>query len=335
MATIYEVSTLAGVSLATVSRVMNNNAKVSEKTAAKVHKAMETLNYRPNSIAQSLASSRTNSVGLMVTGLNGAFFGHMMAGIESTLRKDDKHIIITTGHSEEAREKDGIEFLKSRNCDALIIYVERLNHEYLTELCKGDTPVYIIGCNVEAVKEHCIILDNELGGYLATKAVIDKGHTKIGYISGPTKKSDSKQRFLGHKRALQEHGLPLEEALVYEGNYLDTGGRDGMKHFMDQKHPMTALICANDEMASGAMTYAREHKLVLPRDLSVVGFDNVIFARHIHPKLTTIENPVYAMGKMAANMVLKNVYQKKGLEIQHQFKPTLVTRNSIQSIEPK
>lgn len=332
MATIYEVSKLAGVSLATVSRVMNKNAKVSEKTAKKVLDAMETLNYRPNSIAQSLASNRTNSVGLMVTGLNGAFFGHMMAGIESTLRHADKHIIITTGHSEESREKDGIEFLKSRNCDALIIYVERLNHEYLTELCQGDTPVYIIGCNVKAVKEHCIILDNELGGYLATKAVIDQGHKQIVYISGPLKKSDARLRLAGHKRALQEHGIALEENLIYEGNYLDTGGRDGMKFFMDQALSMTALVCANDEMASGAMTYAREHNLVLPRDLSVIGFDNVIFAQHIHPQLTTIENPVYDMGKMAANLVLKNVYQKKGLEIKHQFNPTLIVRNSIKNI---
>ena len=329
MATIYEVSELAGVSLATVSRVMNKNTKVSEKTAKKVHEAMKQLNYRPNSIAQSLASNRTNSVGLMVTGLNGAFFGQMMAGIESTLRKAEKHIIITTGHNEEAREKDGIEFLKSRNCDALIIHVEAVDNEYLIELCKGDIPVIIIGCNIEEIKQHCIALDNELGGYLAAKAVLEQGHRQIGYISGPDNKLDAQQRLAGHKRALAEFGCEADEAHIYMGNYLDTGGRYGIKHFLDSKTPITALVCANDEMASGAMTYAREHNLVLPKDLSVVGFDNVIFAQHIHPKLTTIENPVYEMGTMAAKMVLKNVYQQTDLIIEQQFKPALVNRQSV------
>lgn len=333
MATIYQVSELAGVSLATVSRVMNKNTKVSEKTAQKVLDAMAALNYRPSSIAQSLASNCTNSVGLMVTGLNGAFFGQMMAGIESTLREAKKHVIITTGHNEEAREKQGIEFLKSRNCDALIIHVEAVDNAYLIELCKSDIPVYIIGCYIEEIKDHCIVLDNELGGYLATRAVLDQGHKEVGYISGPSCKLDSQQRLEGHKRALSECGVVYNDDYVYAGNYLDTGGRDGIRAFIKNKMPITALVCANDEMASGAMTYAREHDLVLPRDLSVVGFDNVIFARHIHPKLTTIENPVYEMGTMAANMVLKNVYQQKDLIIEREFKPTLVVRQSVSPLK--
>jgi len=327
------VSELAGVSLATVSRVMNKNAKVSEKSTKKVLDAMAALNYRPSSIAQSLASNRTNSVGLMVTGLSGSFFGQMMAGIESTLRKAKKHVIITTGHGEEAREKEGIEFLQSRDCDALIIHVEAVDNEYLIELCNSDIPVYIIGCYVEEIKDHCIALDNELGGYLATKAVLAQGHKNVGYISGPSNKLDSQHRLQGHRRALSEFNINYNDDYVYPGNYLDTGGRDGMRSFMKNKLPITALVCANDEMASGAMTYAREHNLMLPHDLSVVGFDNVIFARHIHPKLTTIENPVYEMGTMAANMVLKNVYQHTDLVIEQEFKPTLIVRQSVAPIQ--
>jgi len=329
MATIYQVSELAGVSLATVSRVMNKSTKVSEKTTKKVQEAMAQLNYRPNSIAQSLASNCTNSVGLMVTGLSGAFFGQMMAGIESTLRRAGKHVIITTGHSEETREKDGIEFLKSRNCDALIVHVEAVSDEYLIDICKGDIPIYLIGNYIEEIKENCIALDNELGGYLAATAVLEQGHRNIAYISGPVGKADAQQRLLGHQRALAQYNISDNEQYLFTGNYLDTGGRDGIKHFLDNDLPFSALVCANDEMASGAMTYAREYGLVLPRDLSVVGFDNVIFARHIHPKLTTIENPVYQMGSMAAKLVLKNIYQHNELIIEHHFKPSLVTRNSV------
>jgi len=332
MATIYEVSNLAGVSLATVSRVINNNTRVSDKTRKKVEDAMLELGYRPNSIAQSLASNRTNSVGILVSELHGPFFGQMMAGIESELRAAGKHVIITTGHSEEDREKEGIDFLISRNCDALIVHLEGLTDEYLIKLSQGSTPIYFMSRIIPELEKNCIYLDNELGGYLATKALIDKGHKQIAYISGPKFKPDSRDRLIGHKRALSEHNLTFDNELYFEGDFKETGGKTGLKQFLTNKLAFTALVCANDEMASGAMTYAREHDFALPEDLSIIGFDNIIFSRHIYPKLTTIDNPVYDMGHMAAKLVLKNVYQQKNLTINHSFEPELISRDSIAKI---
>ncbi|WP_286261139.1 LacI family DNA-binding transcriptional regulator [Thalassotalea atypica] len=329
MATIYEVSKLAGVSLATVSRVMNKNARVSEKTKQKVLDAMDSLGYRPNSIAQSLASSRANSVGVLVSELHGPFFGQMMAGIEAELRAAGKHVIITTGHSEADKEKDGIEFLISRNCDAIIAHVEAVSDEYLIKLSKGKTPIYLMSRYVEELKDQCISLDNELGGYLATKSMIEHGHKDIAYIAGPQFKADASNRLLGHKRALEEHNLPFNENLFYIGDFKETGGSDALKHFIDKKYKFTALVCANDEMASGAMKYAREHGYQLPEDLSVIGFDNVIFANYLYPTLTTIDNPVARMGRMTAKLVLKEVYQNKNLDIDLVFKPSLIMRDSL------
>lgn len=329
MATIYEVSKLAGVSLATVSRVMNKNARVSEKTKQKVLAAMEELGYRPNSIAQSLASSRANSIGILVSELHGPFFGQMMAGIESELRAAGKHVIITTGHSEEDKEKDGIEFLISRNCDAIIAHVEAVTDEYLIQLNKGKTPIFLMSRYVEELKEQCISLDNEQGGYLATKAIIEHGHKNIAYIAGPQFKADASSRLRGHRRALEEHDIVFNEDLFYIGDFKETGGSDGLKHFIDCKFAFSALICANDEMASGAMKYAREHGYHLPEDLSVMGFDNVIFANYLYPTLTTIDNPVARMGKMAAKLVLKNIYQQKNLDIHLVFKPSIIMRDSL------
>lgn len=329
MATIYEVSQLANVSLATVSRVINDNPQVSDKTRQKVLDAMKALDYRPNSMAQSLASNRTNSVGIMVSELHGPFFGQMMAGIEAELRKAGKHVIITTGHSEEDKEKDGIEFLMSRNCDALILHVEAVSDEYLIKLSKGNIPIFLMSRLVEELDTHCISLNNELGGYLAAKAIIEKGHTDIAYIAGPQFKADSKDRLAGHKRALIESDIAFNDALYFEGDFKETGGRNGIKQIIKNKQPFTALICANDEMASGAMTYAREHGFALPEDLSIIGFDNIIFARHIYPKLTTIENPVNEMGHMAARLVLNNIYQKNKFTIKHHFEPSLITRDSV------
>jgi LacI family transcriptional regulator len=329
MATIYEVSKLAGVSLATVSRVINKNSRVSDKTRQKVLSAMTELGYRPNSIAQSLASNRSNSVGILVSELHGPFFGQMMAGIESELRAAGKHVIITTGHSEEDKEKDGVEFLISRNCDAIILHVEAVSDNYLIDLCKGKTPIYLMSRLVDGLDERCISLNNELGGFLATQSVIEQGHSSVAYIAGPQFKADSKDRLAGHKRALAENNIAFSESLYFEGDFTETGGSSGLKHFIDINQKFSALICANDEMASGAITYAREQGLSLPTELSVVGFDNIIFAQHTYPKLTTIDNPVNLMGHMAAKLVLKNIYQQKDISITHSFEPTLITRDSV------
>lgn len=329
MATIYEVSTLAGVSLATVSRVINNNTRVSEKTRVKVEQAMLELGYRPNSIAQSLASNRTNSVGILVSELHGPFFGQMMAGIESELRAAGKHVIITAGHSDEAKEKEGIEFLISRNCDAIILHVEAVTDDYLVNLNKKDIPTYLMSRYVPAMSDNCISLNNELGGYIAAQAVIAQGHKNIAYIAGPQFKADAKDRLIGHQRALAENHLVFNEQLYFEGVFKEISGSNGLKHLIQQKIPFTALVCANDEIASGAITYAREQGFTLPENLSIIGFDNVNFCLHTYPKLTTVENPVNLMGQMAAKLVLRNIYQKKNISIKHSFEPTLITRQSV------
>ena len=228
MATIYEVSDLAGVSLATVSRVMNKNARVSEKTEKKVREAMEVLGYRPNSMARSLASNCSNSVGVLVSELQGPFFGDMMCGIESELRVSGRHVIIAAGHSEEAAEKDGIEFLIARNCDALILHSEVLSDEYLLELSKGSIPVVLINRDIPGFEDNCISLNNELGGYLAARSVLERGHKNIAYIAGPLWKSDAKERYDGHQRALRESGVELNTELTFEGDFHAIGGSNGI-----------------------------------------------------------------------------------------------------------
>lgn len=332
MATIYEVSKLAGVSLATVSRVMNDSGRVTDKTRRKVIAAMEELGYRPNSIAQSLASSRTNSVGILVPELHGPFFGTMLSGIEAELRQARKHVIITVGHSEEEKEADGIEFLMSRNCDALILHVDAVSDDYLLQLRQGSTPFVVINRSVPGMDESCINLDNAFGGYVATKALLERGHTEIAYISGPQWKTDSNERLAGHKKALSEFGVAFNEELVYEGDFHESGGTEGMTWLIGQRTPFSAVICANDDMAAGAMVVARENGLNIPDDVSVVGFDNVIFSHFTYPKLSTVDYPINDMGQMAARLILKNVYQQKGYDIQNVFEPSLVDRASVKTI---
>ncbi|MEH6548783.1 MAG: LacI family DNA-binding transcriptional regulator [Pseudomonadales bacterium] len=329
MTTIYEVSKLAGVSLATVSRVINNSATVSEKTRAKVTTAMKQLNFKPNAIARSLASKRSDCVGVLVPELHGLYYGVMMGSIEAEFKSLNKHIIVTSGQAVESKEKEGIEFLISRQCDALILHVEAVSDHYLIELSKGDIPIVLINRYIEEIKDKCIYLDNELGGYLATQSLLEKGHRDILYISGPLSKSDAKYRFAGHKRALSEFGILCSPQMVYEGDYLLTGGTAGIEYFLKEGVQFTALSCANDEMATGAMTTAREHGLELPQDLSIIGFDNEVFSSYTFPKLSTVHNPIEDMGHMAARIVLKEAYEESQELLQNLFKPTVIERDSV------
>ncbi|WP_158768642.1 LacI family DNA-binding transcriptional regulator [Paraglaciecola sp. L1A13] len=332
MATIYEVSALAGVSLATVSRVMNGGTRVSEKTRDKVNKAMDELNYRPSSIARSLASNCSNSVGILVSELHGPIYGAMMSGIEKQLRTAGKHVIIAAGHSDAVSEKDGIEFLIDRNCDALILHVEAISDEYLIELAKSKHPFILINRYIPQISDNCISLNNRRGGYLATKALLEHGHRDIAYISGPLWKMDASDRYLGHQDALSEYGITCNDKLLFESNFQEEGGNEGILALLDTHIPFSAVVCANDEMAAGAMQAARDKGVAVPDDISVMGFDNILLAQYMYPKLSTVNYPVKDMGKMAASWILKNIYQASQPEIAHVFEPELVWRDSVNSL---
>ena len=329
MATIYEVSKLAGVSPATVSRVLNGSDLVVESTRIKVEAAMNELGYRPNKVAQSLASKRSNSVGILVPELHGPFFGTMLSSIVLELRNEGKHVIITAGHSDTDREREGIEFLISRGCDALILFVFATSDEHIISLRDASTPVVVIGRLIPGMEEDCISLNNEIGAYYATRFLIDSGHSDLACISGPLWKSDGRDRLEGFKRALAESNIALDPRLMVEGDYEEASGRSGMEHLLQRNVPFTGLVCANDEMAAGAIWIARQHGLEIPDDLSVVGFDNVFFTRYMYPQLTTIGYPIDKMGQMAARCVLRDVYEKTGQEIQCRFEPELVRRDSV------
>ncbi|MGM0481818.1 MAG: LacI family DNA-binding transcriptional regulator [Pseudomonadota bacterium] len=329
MATIYEVSKLAGVSLATVSRVINSSSPVREETRLRVTEAMEKLGYHPNSVAQSLASNRSNSIGIVVSELNGPFFGTLLSDIEAEFRRAGKHVIIAAGHSDKTLENDSITFLQSRSCDALILHVEAVSDDYLIELASKDIPFVLLNRFVEPLSDRCITLNNQHGGYLATRHLLQQGHRRIGYISGPMWKHDAEQRYAGHLRALAELGINPRKELFYQGDYHEQGGAEGLLELIKADPAITAVVCANDEMAAGALTATREAGLTVPENISVVGFDNVNFSHYMFPKLTTIDYPIGAMGQMAARWVLKNVYQQKLADIQTLFEPQLISRDSV------
>lgn len=332
MATIYEVSRLAGVSLATVSRVVNGSAQVRESTREKVESAMRELGYRPNSVAQSLASNRSNSIGVIVPELIGPFYGELISRIESAFRDAGKHVIIAAGHSDTELERDSIDFLRSRNCDALILHVESVSDEYLTALASSGCNFVLINRHVEELAERCVTLDNRLGGYIATHYLLELGHRDIAYVSGPMWKHDAKQRYAGHQDALAEFGLNENSAAFFEGDFHETSGVAALHHFYHSDLQFTAIVCANDEMAAGALTAAHDLDIQMPEQLSIIGFDNINFSHYTHPKLTTVDYPIGEIGQMAAQWILTHVYQKPADKLQSLFQPKLVQRDSTSKV---
>lgn len=328
MVTIKEVSQTAGVSSATVSRVINNPESVKEKTREKVLNAIDSLGYRHNSIAASLASKQTNTVGYVVPELHGFFFGSLMSGTEAVLRSANKHMFVATGHSNERMEKEAIEDLMGRRCDALILHVEAISDEYLIEFAKTSIPFVVVNRFIPEIGERCIALDNKLGGYQATQLLISQGHKNIAYIAGSLWKADGRDRLNGHIKALQENGLEYDPRLVYEGDFQAHAGKEGVEKLLSSGMEFSAVVCANDEMASGAIEGLREHNIDVPRQVSVVGFDDVEFSRYLFPKLTTIEYPTTKIGETAAKWVLSSVYAKENIEFEHVIAPKLVMRDS-------
>lgn len=328
MATIYEVSKLAGVSLATVSRVMNDSGRVSDSTREKVLKAMSELDYAPNAFAQSLASNRSNCVGVLVSEMHGPIFGAMLSGIEAELSQSGKTAIFAVGHSDAEKEKEGIKFLASRNCDALILHIEALPNTYFQERKGRMLPFVLLNRSGRDIEENCVSLDNEMGGYLATQSLLDFGHRRIGYISGPLGWSDAHDRLAGHRRALHEAGIDFDERALVEADYTEAASGRATERLISSGLGLTAIVCANDEMAAAAMEVIRRRGLTIPGDLSVVGFDNVYWARYLYPRLTTIDYPIGEMSRAAAHWVLREVYHRGPDSIPQKYKPRLMQRES-------
>lgn len=327
MITIKEVSELAGVSQATVSRVINGSDRVTDATRTKVRNAMESLGYQPNSAAQSLASSRSNTLGMVVSSLDGPFYGPVMSGVEQELRLFNKHVIIASGHGTEEGETNAVQYLSSRQVDGLILLTECLDANFLLALNKK-IPIYLINHHIEGLEHRNMWLDNEGGSYLATRFLLEQGHTQIVYVGGQPHKQDANERAAGFKRAMKEAKIAITKNSIERTTFEVEGGIAGIEKIYKRGIPFTAVVAGSDEMAIGVYEWASNNGLDVPNDLSVVGFDDVNLAYYVRPRLTTVNFPAYEMARASARMAVNEIYKKlppHGIE----FKTNLVVRDSV------
>jgi LacI family transcriptional regulator len=329
MATIKEVSHLARVSMATVSRVLNNTVPVAEETRLRVIEAVEVLNYKPNAFARGLVTNRSGGIGVVINEISSPFYSGIVRGIEEVVEPRGLHLLVSSGHAQAPLEQGAVESLKQRRSDALILQLEAVSDTDLVRWAQGDTPVIVVGRSVPELAERCVYLDNVAGGYLATKHLIEHGHRQIAHLAGWLAIKDARDRLEGYKRALADAGLPFDERLVVTGDFVEVGGQRGAQELLGRGLPFTALVAGNDQMAAGALHTLRAHGLRVPQDISLIGYDDVLFARYLFPALTTIRQPLAEMGRAAARLALGALGADDREGVKTKFEPVLVARESV------
>ncbi|RMF18621.1 MAG: LacI family transcriptional regulator [Gammaproteobacteria bacterium] len=332
MTTIKEVAARAGVSQATVSRVLNGNPRVSAVNRQRVEAAIQELGYRPNTLAKSLVTRRTHSAGMIVGSLGGPFYGDIMHEAERVLSRAGIHLIVTAGNDHLEEERSAVEFLLERRCDCLILHVNELPDHELARLAQDGPPLIIINRLLPEHAAHCIWLDNEKGAYLATRHLLERGHRHIACIAGPADKCDSNERIAGYRRALHDFGVTYRPEWLVHGHFAENGGYEAARVLLSRQSDITAAFCANDFIAVSAMEAFREAGLSVPDDISVVGFDDVMFTRHVMPRLTTIHFPVREMGRRAGLLALHLMGMAEGEAASGRLQPELVVRASTRSL---
>lgn len=331
MITIKEVSELAKVSQATVSRVLNNHSTVKESNRVKVYEAINKLGYKPNAFAQALASSRSNSIGMLVGSLDGPFYGPLMHNTEDTIRPKNLHLVVTSGQESKEKEVDSINFLQSRQVDGLIIHSDMLTDEELIKVAKQTPATIILNRQIPEIAHQCISIDNILGGYLATLYLLENGHSRIACVTGQLGKIDSRDRLQGYRKALDEYNIDYDANLVEEGRFDHTGNHEKIRRLFDRAPDITSLFCQNDNIALAAYDVCEERGLSIGHDFSIVGFDNDSYSQHIKPELTTVNFPVREMGIEAANGVFALI-QNEDYELKNRLSPAMVIRNSVKKL---
>lgn len=334
MSTIREVSKHANVSVSTVSRVINGTTPVAEDTRQRVLAAIEKLDYRPNTFARGLATNRSFGVGLTVNEISSPYYGAVLEGVEDVVEAAGMHLVVSSGHARAASEREAMHFLLDRRVDFLIVQFEALGNEALLDLVGStETPVIVFGRRVPELENRCVWLDNERGGLLATRHLLDRGHRRIAHIAGPLSYPDSRDRLHGYRRTLEEAGIAYAERFVIESNFQEEGGVIAATRLLERDLGITAIFVANDQMATGALRGIRAAGLRVPEDISLVGYDDVLVARYLHPELTTIRQPLRAMASTAATIGL-GILEDTEKEVRNCFDPELVIRQSVATIAP-
>lgn len=337
MSTIKDVARAAGVGVATASRALSGRGSVSALTVDKVRRAAAGLSYRPSAIAQALSLQQSGALGMFVPAINDSFYATILTHADQMLRAHGKHLIVVTGVSgQDARDQalDAIEFLLSRDCDGLFISGYHLADKDITHLRKRQPHVVMVNRSLHRMRSLAVEADHEMGGRLAARALLERGHRRLALVRGAESALDNQDRIRGFLSECEAQGAKVE--MSFQGDFTRQQGFEAGERFaalVDRHLPAeqrcSAVFCANDRMASGFIGSLTSHGWRLPEDLSVIGYDDDDMSPYATPALTTIHIPIGHMAENAAAILLNECYGLD-LPVVRRFQPHVVWRRSVQ-----
>ena len=331
MASINDVAELAGVSKATVSRVLNNTGQIRDETRARVNRAMEKLNYRPSPLAKSLATSSSNTVGLVVTSYRGHFHSELMAEVQEEMENQGKFLLTSRGWRSRVAEQEAIRKLTDMYCDGLILHTRNLYDEELVELARGTTPFVVLDREVKGLEHRSIVYEHTEAGRMAVDHLLANGHRKIACITGPRHRMTAELRFAGYAQALQAYGINVDETLVAEADYDRIGGYHAMTEILDRHPDLTAVYSCSEDMCVGAFDLFRERGISVPNDISIISFDSVSICTMLTPQVSTVHFPIKEMAAESARLLTALMHGDTTIQPKR-FVPELRLRDSVRKI---
>jgi LacI family transcriptional regulator len=306
--TIRDVAQLAGVSPATVSKVLNETSYVSHETRTRVLSAIEKLNFRPNTIARSLKKNRTLTIGLVTDDLEGVFTMSMMRGVEAVASAQGFSVFLCNSYGDMRREREHLDVLLAKQVEGVILLSGyRVRERGAPALPLGTLPVVYLYQYTHDVNAPCVLPDDLDGGRIGTRHLIAAGRKRIGLINGPAHYEATHQRLQGYREALESSGLPYDPMLIRVGKWHEHSGYEIARDLMQLPQPPDALFCMSDSIAVGALDALHELNIRVPEDVALVGFDNRHFSQHQRPPLTTIGLPLVEMGNLAGKLLLSAI----------------------------
>lgn len=304
--TIYDVAREAGVSMATVSRVVNNNPNVKPQTRKKVYEAIERLGYRPNAVARGLASKKTTTVGVVIPDIANAIFAEVARGIEDIANMYHYNIILCNADKRKDKEIRVINTLLEKQVDGLLFMGGAVTEEHIQAFKTSNVPIVLCATKDENGVIPSVDIDHEAAAFDAVSRLIAEGHRSIAMISGTLQDpANGYARFQGYKRALAQAGIAYREDYVRVGNYKYESGIDATQYFLGLSERPTAIFSATDEMAIGAIHCIQDSGLRVPEDVSVISVDNSRISSMVRPLLTTVAQPMYDIGAVSMRLLTK------------------------------
>lgn len=330
--TIYDIAKKLNLTAATVSRALNNNEKISENTRKLVQETALEMNYEQNTLARALKSGKSYNVGVIVPRMDSNFFASVIRGIEEELYPKGYHVIICQTHDQENLETGNINSLLNAQVDGILMSISnsKTKNQIFNSLSRKRVPLIFFDRKKDISGVSSVTIDDFNGAYEATKHLIEQGCKRIAHLSNDRSLEIFKNRYLGYKQAILDHGLELDESLVIETHSKVEEGRKTAKALLNMERPPDAIFSSSDFTALGAIQEIKAQGLKIPEDICVVGFSNEPFTRFMELSITSVDQSPIEMGRMTAQVFLEEVNNGKNVKMEKQIvlTPELIVRKS-------